>query len=66
MAVTEDARAQATAGEEMTVGRRVHTVHHGQGSPALFALATAYRLPRAQEATGGRARRLAALASPAH
>ena len=34
MAVTEDARAQATAGEEMTVGRRVHTVRHGQGSPA--------------------------------
>ena len=26
--------AQATAGEEMTVGRRVHTVRHGQGSPA--------------------------------
>lgn len=34
MAVTEDARAQATAGEEMTVGRRVHTVRHEQGSPA--------------------------------
>jgi hypothetical protein len=34
MAVTEDARAQATAGEEMTVGRRVHTVRHGQGSTA--------------------------------
>jgi hypothetical protein len=34
MAVTEDARAQATAGEEMTVGQRVHTVRHGQGSPA--------------------------------
>jgi hypothetical protein len=34
MAVTEDARPQATAGEEMTVGRRVHTVRHAQGRPA--------------------------------
>src|SRR4029434_6260054 len=34
MAVTEDAQGQATAGEEMTVGWRVHTVRHGQGSPA--------------------------------
>jgi hypothetical protein len=34
MAVTENARGQATAGEEMTVSRRVHTVRHGQGSPA--------------------------------
>jgi hypothetical protein len=31
MAVTADARAQAAAGEEVTVGRRAHTVRHGQG-----------------------------------
>ncbi len=31
MAVTADARAQAAAGEEITVGRRAHTVRHGQG-----------------------------------
>jgi hypothetical protein len=31
MAVTADARAQAAAGEEITRGRRVHTVRHGQG-----------------------------------
>jgi hypothetical protein len=34
MAVTADARAQAAAGEEITVGRRVHTVRHGQGRAA--------------------------------
>ena len=34
MAVTADARAQAAAGEELTVGRRVHTVRHGQGRTA--------------------------------
>ena len=34
MAVTVDARAQAAAGEEITVGRRVHTVRHGQGRAA--------------------------------
>lgn len=34
MAVTADARAQAAAGEEITVGRRVHTVRHGQGKTA--------------------------------
>jgi Transposase DDE domain len=34
MAVTADARAQAAAGEELTVGRRVHTVRHGQGRAA--------------------------------
>lgn len=34
MAVTADARAQAAAGEDLTVGRRVHTVRHGQGSRA--------------------------------
>jgi Transposase DDE domain len=34
MAVTADARAQATAGEEITVGRRAHTVRHGQGKGA--------------------------------
>jgi Transposase DDE domain len=34
MAVTVDARAQAMAGEGMTVGRRVHTVRHGQGRTA--------------------------------
>jgi hypothetical protein len=34
MAVTADARAQAAAGEELTVGRRVHTVRHGQGKAA--------------------------------
>jgi Transposase DDE domain len=34
MAVTIDARAQATAGEGLTIGRRVHTVRHGQGRAA--------------------------------
>jgi hypothetical protein len=34
MAVTADARAQATAGEEIRVGRRAHTVRHGQGKTA--------------------------------
>jgi DDE family transposase len=34
MAVTADARAQAAAGEELTIGRRVHTVRHGQGRAA--------------------------------
>jgi Transposase DDE domain len=34
MAVTVDARAQAAAGEGITVGRRVHTAHHGQGRAA--------------------------------
>jgi hypothetical protein len=34
MAVTADARAQAAAGEEVTVGRRLHTVRHGQGRAA--------------------------------
>jgi hypothetical protein len=34
MAVTADARAQAAAGEARTVGRRVHTVRHGQGNAA--------------------------------
>jgi Transposase DDE domain len=34
MAVTVDARAQAAAGEGNTVGRRVHTVRHGQGRTA--------------------------------
>jgi hypothetical protein len=34
MAVTADARAQAAAGEGITVGRRVHTVRHGQGQEA--------------------------------
>lgn len=34
MAVTADARAQAAAGEDLTVGRRVHTVRHGQGRAA--------------------------------
>jgi hypothetical protein len=34
MAVTADARAQAAAGEELTVGRRVHTMRHGQGRTA--------------------------------
>ena len=34
MAVTADARAQAAAGEDLTVGRRVHTVRHGQGKKA--------------------------------
>jgi hypothetical protein len=32
--MTVDARAQATAGEGMIVGRRVHTVRHGQGKTA--------------------------------
>jgi hypothetical protein len=31
MGVTRDARAQAAAGDEMTLGRRAHTVRHGQG-----------------------------------
>jgi hypothetical protein len=34
MAVTADARAQAMAGEGITVGRRAHTVRHGQGKTA--------------------------------
>jgi hypothetical protein len=34
MAVTVDARAQAAAGEGVTVGRRVHTIRHGQGKRA--------------------------------
>ena len=34
MAVTVDARAQAAAGAEITVGRRVHTVRQGQGRAA--------------------------------
>ena len=34
LAVTVDARASAAAGEELTVGRRVHTVRHGQGRAA--------------------------------
>jgi hypothetical protein len=34
MAVTADARAQAAAGEGLTVGRRVNTVRHGQGKTA--------------------------------
>src|SRR5919197_4824599 len=34
MAVTLDAQAQAPAGEGVTVGRRVHTVRHGQGRAA--------------------------------
>jgi hypothetical protein len=37
MAVTADARAQAAAGEEITIGRRVHTVRHGQGRTAWTA-----------------------------
>ena len=34
MAVTADARAQTVVGEEITVGRRVHSVRHGQGREA--------------------------------
>lgn len=34
MAVTLDAQAQAAAGEGVTVGRRAHTVRHGQGKAA--------------------------------
>jgi hypothetical protein len=34
MAVTVDAQAQAAVGEGVTVGRRVHTVRHGQGRTA--------------------------------
>jgi Transposase DDE domain len=34
MAVTVDAQAQAAAGEGLTVGRRAHTVRHGQGKTA--------------------------------
>jgi Transposase DDE domain len=34
MAATVDAQAQAAVGEDMTVGRRVHTVRHGQGKTA--------------------------------
>jgi hypothetical protein len=37
MAVPADARAQAAAGEEITVGRRAHTVRHGQGQTARTA-----------------------------
>jgi hypothetical protein len=34
MAVTVEARAPAAAGEGITVGRRVHTIRHGQGKSA--------------------------------
>jgi Transposase DDE domain len=34
MAVTVDARAQAAAGEDVTIGHRVQTVRHGQGRTA--------------------------------
>jgi hypothetical protein len=34
MAVTADARAQAAAGDGITIGRRVHTVRHGPGNVA--------------------------------
>ena len=34
LAVTADARAQAAAGADRTVGRRVYTGRHGQGRPA--------------------------------
>lgn len=34
MAVTADARAPAAAGEGLTIGRRIHTVRHGQGKMA--------------------------------
>jgi hypothetical protein len=34
MAVVADARAQTAAGEDLAVGRRVHTVRHGQGRTA--------------------------------
>jgi hypothetical protein len=34
MAVTAEARAQAAAGEAITVGRRAHTVRHGRGKTA--------------------------------
>jgi hypothetical protein len=37
MAVVVDARAQTVAGEEMAVGRRLHTVRHGQGRTACTA-----------------------------
>jgi hypothetical protein len=37
MAVTAEARAQAAAGEDLTVGRRVHTVGQGQGRTAWTA-----------------------------
>jgi hypothetical protein len=35
MAVTADARAQAAAGEDLTVGRRVHMFRHGCGGPQV-------------------------------
>jgi Transposase DDE domain len=38
MAVAADARAQAAAGADLTRGRRVQTVHHGQGRAAPPAL----------------------------
>jgi hypothetical protein len=34
IAVTIDAQAQAAAGEDVTVGRSVHAVRHGQGKTA--------------------------------
>jgi hypothetical protein len=37
MAVTADARAPAAAGEDITVGRRVHPIRHGQGREAWTA-----------------------------
>jgi hypothetical protein len=37
MAVTADARAQTVVGEEISMGRRVHSVRHGQGREAWTA-----------------------------
>jgi hypothetical protein len=37
MAVAADARAQAAAGADITVGHRVPTVRHGQGKPTWTA-----------------------------
>jgi len=37
MAVTAEARAQAAAGDGLTMGRRVHTMRHGQGKAAYTA-----------------------------
>jgi len=34
MAATVDAQAHAAVGEDLTVGRRVPTVRHGQGTTA--------------------------------
>jgi hypothetical protein len=73
MAVTADARAQAAAGQDLTVGRRVHTRRPGQGKPAwpervATAVVGMTALPTDDQygppAQGGQANRRAFQATP--